>query len=241
MPQDLLEPELADVYKAWKTTPSPDSNAAMLTALTPHIDRAVRMHLGQAASGPLILSRARQMALKALPRYDSSKAKLGTFLVNDLKGLKRVQRQQNQLVRAPERLLLDRAALQRHEQELHDELGRDPSDAELADWSGFSVKRISQVRAFRPAIASGTLESAGVMPGVERTTPLSDTWTQIVYNDLGSTDQRILEHTLGLHGRSKLSNQEIAAKLGLSPGAISQRKAKIQKLLDEEQGISPLL
>jgi len=240
MPKTMLEPEFAEPYGAWKKTPSPATNAAMLTLLRPHIDKAVSMHLGQGSANPLLTSRARRMALDALPRYDPSRAKLSTFVTNELQGLKRVRRQQSQVVKAPERILLDRAALQEREQELRDSLGREPSDMELADWSGFSLARIAKVRQFQPAVATGTLENAGVSPGMQET-PLSDTWVQLVYGDLSATDQRILEHTLGLHGRRRLSNQEIAAKLRLSPGAISQRKKKIQELLDKERELSPLL
>jgi len=41
-----------------------------------------------------------------------------------------------------------------------------------------------------------------------------------------------MEHTLGMHGKRVLSNQDVARKLKLSPGAISQRKARIQSKMD---------
>jgi DNA-binding NarL/FixJ family response regulator len=46
-----------------------------------------------------------------------------------------------------------------------------------------------------------------------------------------------MEHTLGMNNKKVLSNQEIARKLGLSPGAISQRKARIQQLLDRREDL----
>jgi DNA-binding NarL/FixJ family response regulator len=49
-----------------------------------------------------------------------------------------------------------------------------------------------------------------------------------------------MEHTVGLHGKKVLPKQGIAAKLNLSPGAISQRAAKIQEKLNrkEELGVT---
>jgi predicted transcriptional regulator len=49
-----------------------------------------------------------------------------------------------------------------------------------------------------------------------------------------------MEHSLGLNGKKKLSGRRIAAKLGLSPSAVSQRGARIQQQLDlyEELGTS---
>ena len=63
----------------------------------------------------------------------------------------------------------------------------------------------------------------------------------MVYQGLSPLDQRVMELTLGMRGNKKLSNQEIAAKLNRSPGAITQRKTKIQQLLDQEQKLSPFI
>ena len=66
-------------------------------------------------------------------------------------------------------------------------------------------------------------------------------WVELVYSDLDETDQLILAHTLGLRGREVLQNQQLAKKLGISPGAVSQRKQRIQRLLDREQQLSPFM
>jgi hypothetical protein len=54
-----------------------------------------------------------------------------------------------------------------------------------------------------------------------------------VYDDLGPTDKLIMDLTLGRNGRRKVSTAEIAQKLRMTPGAISQRAAKIQAMLDK--------
>jgi hypothetical protein len=60
-------------------------------------------------------------------------------------------------------------------------------------------------------------------------------WREMVYDDLNAQDRKIMEYTLGLNGRKPMSNQEVARKLGKSPGLISQRKKYIQEQLDQEQ------
>ena len=66
-------------------------------------------------------------------------------------------------------------------------------------------------------------------------------WTEIVYQYLGPVDQNIMEMALGMHGQKKLSNLEIAKKLNRSPGAITQRKVRIQDLLNQESDFSPFI
>lgn len=236
MPSNLLEPEFAEPYAAWKASPSPETTRAMLDTIQPTVDRAIKLHVG--SSSPLLVSRARGMALEGLRRYDPSRSRLQTHLVNHLQGLKRVNRQQTTILKMPERVALDRYHLANATQELADHLGRDPSDAELADRTGFSMGRIRQVRRAHPGVAEGTLEAAGggqeVFGGVAPRPSSRSAWYQLVYDELHPHDQRIVD--MHLAGQS---NQAIAAKLGVTPGAISQRKAKIQSLLDQEDELSP--
>jgi hypothetical protein len=83
----------------------------------------------------------------------------------------------------------------------------------------------------------GELGSGGLDPAVE--SPAASQWVELIYDDLSQLDQKILEWTLGFNGKPVLSNQEIARRLGRSPGAISQRKLAIQQLLNQEQELSP--
>jgi DNA-directed RNA polymerase specialized sigma subunit len=241
---DRLEQEYIEPYDAWKADPSPANNAAMLKAIDPVIRKGVSANVGQGAN-PLMQSRARQLALKSLGTYDRTRARLNTHLTNSLQGLRRQDRQATNVLRAPERVILDQRKLLEYEQELADELGRDPTDIELSNRSGFSAKRLAKIRGWHPGMAEGTVEqtdtnllsSLGVGPSQEA----RDMWTQIVYDDLPPMDQKIMELSLGLNGRKPLSNQEIAQKLGRSPGAISQRKKKIQEALNQEPELSPFL
>lgn len=238
---DYLEPDFIEPYHAWKTNQTPTGNAQMLETLSPVIEKGIRAHVGE--PNPLLTSRARGLALQGLRSYDPSRSRLQTHMFNQLQGLKRIARQQSQVIKAPERVIFDQQALRGYEQELADELGREPSDAELANHSGFSLKRIAHVRKYQPGVSEGTMEglAPGFTGGIRPDSRAQQMWVELVYDDLPPMDQRILELSLGLHGRRPLSNQEIARKLGRSPGAISQRKARIQQLLDKEQELSPFL
>lgn len=238
----LLESQYAEPFTAWKAKQSPETNSAMLDALHPVIEGAVRAHVGE--PDPLLMSKARRMTLEGLHSYDPSKGKLKTHLYGHLQGMKRAARQQGQILKVPERVSLDRSLLEQAETDLSHVLGRDPSDAELSDHTGFSPRRMARVRSFLPAAAEGTIEEAsGGVYGSLRTPgqPAGHgIWQDIVYHDLSPFDQKVMEHALGMHGRMPLSNQEIAAKLRRSPSYISQRAAAIQKLLDQEDAVRSL-
>lgn len=236
---DYLEPEYQEAYDTWSQDKGPEANAAMLQALEPVVSKGTSMY---GSGSPLARSRARRLALEGLETYDRSRARLQSHLLNQMKGLQRITRQQNEVVRAPERVVLEKMKLQKHEQELLDTLGRDPSDSELSNHSGFSLKRINHIRNWQPGVGSGQLTAmdpnlaGGSFSGGRAS---QEAWLEIVYDSLPTLDQKIMEMTMGLHGRKPMSNQEIAKKLGRSPGAISQRKNKIQELIRQEETLSP--
>ena len=110
----------------------------------------------------------------------------------------------------------------------------------MADYTGLSLRRLEHIQKFTLPVAESrfsvaTEEAEGFMPAVKQEP--SAAWLELIYQDLTPVDQNILDWTLGLHGQQQLSNQEIAARLRLSPGAVSQRKAKIQAILDQREAM----
>lgn len=237
-----LEPEYAPSYAEWQSNPNPQTTGNLLKAIRPAIDRAVHVYTG--TTDPIIVSKARSIALNSLPRYDAKQAKLGTYLMNQLQSLKRVARQQQQVISIPERVQMDSQSLHRVESELTEKLGREPSTAELSRNSGLSAKRIAHVRKFRYPVSESQMTSVDEdgnesTPGGVQSNEHAKVWREIVYLDADPIAQKIMEWSFGMHGSPVLSNQAIAIKLRLSPGAVSQRKANIQQMLDSEQEISP--
>jgi len=238
----MLEPEFDEPFKAWKANQTPEGNAAILQSLQPVIEKGVKTHVGE--TNPILVSRARQLTLQGLRSYDPSRSRLQTHLYNQYQGLKRINRQLTQPVHIPERVQFDNYQLQQYTQELADKLGRDPTDTELANHSGFSRRRIGHIRKAQTGIPEGQMETLtpGFVPGVQTGNDnASQMWQEMVYDELDPLDQRILEHTLGMHDAAKISNKALAKKLGRSPGAISQRKARIQAMLDRESELSPFM
>jgi RNA polymerase primary sigma factor len=229
-----LEPDFENEYNTWKTTPSPQTMGGLLRKVQPVIDRGVAAYVGK-QPGPVVHGSARKLAVQAIKNYDPLQAKLGTHITNNLQGLRRIARRQQNVLRVPERISLQQNQLHRAGLDLEDELGREPTLAELADHTGLSPGRIQQVRNYRPPVSEGSLLNMqsegedGYMPAVDRD-PF-DSVTRAVYDDLDESNQKILEWSLGLQGKA-FSNQQIAAKLGVTPGAVSQRKMFIQQRLD---------
>lgn len=243
MPDSFLEEQFAEPYQAWKADPTPRTRAGLLHAVDPVVRSALRSYAGSAAS-PALYGRAKVMTLQAVEKYDPSRAGLKTHLMTQLQGLRRhAQRAQN-VLSIPERVRLDRQHLDSSFTELRDQLGRDPSDLELADKVGLSLKRIAHVRKAVPGYAESQLrdlgeegESVTAAPAVRGGPEDDRAWLEFVYHSVQPLDQLILEHTMGMNGKAVLSNQDLARRLRVTPSAVSQRKAKLQGYLNERAGL----
>jgi len=238
----LLEPSYRKQYEAWKNTPSPATSGALLRSVDPVIKSALTTYGGTSSKSPTLYSKARLMALQSLPSYDPKRAKLQTFLMSQLQGLRRAASKEERVLSVPEQVLLDRQHIFDTSKFLEEELGREPSTMELADRLKLSPKRIEYIQKYRPAMAEGSFVAQTEEGGAEPWAPAvesdgSASWREFVYHSLDNTDKLIMEYTLGMHGRSPLSNQELAKKLRVSPGAISQRKAKIQDKIDSRYDV----
>jgi hypothetical protein len=188
---------------------------------------------------PMMRSRARRVVLDSIPGYDPNKASFKTHAMNQLRTLQRYGAKQQQVLSVPEGVALSQGHLREAENELRDRNGgRDPSDAELEDHIGLSRKRIRYIRDYRPGFAEGQVTTPGDdggelhEPAVVGPDPTHDL-ANFLYPDLDPVDQVILEYSLGLNGAPVLPGGELARRVRLSPGAISQRKARIDARMRE--------
>lgn len=240
MPVSQLEPELEPHYTAWKQNPTPATRSQLLTAVSPAITAAIRSY---GRDSPTLRGKAKLRAIAAFDSYDPMRGKLKTHIISQLRGLQRDSAQEQNIIQQPEQVSLDKQHLNRHVAELTDTLGREPSDLELADKSGFSLKRIAHVRQSVQGVNHGALLEgvpdgdlpASMTPG---DTSRQDAWRDYIYYDLSPRDQLIMEHSLGIRGKPKLAANRIAAKLRITPAAVSQRLSHIQRMLDEGQSMS---
>lgn len=232
--------EFGALHKQWLQKQTPALNTQLLQKVQPTIDTAVSSYVGPTPS-PAIKTRAKLMALKAMQSFDPARGNIKTHLLSQLQSLRRLAAQEQNIIAIPEQVGLDFQKLTEAENALRDRLSRDPSDDELADATGLSTRRIGKIRSFHKPIAEGSTvietsddyaDSGAVASKIPGQMSEQDAWMDFVYGDLDPVNKLIMDMSLGRNGRKKASVQEIARKLNITPGAVSQRAAKIQQMLN---------
>ena len=224
----------------WDKDRSQERLRGVVKSLSPVIDSAVQRYVGPKAS-PTVQQRARILAAKAVQTYDATRgAALNTHVFNQLRALQRMAPEISDPMAPPERFRRQQVEIRQAGDTLADELGRDATDEEIAEITGLPRARVSKVRSrMRARIPISVYEAAfeddnDEAPDIvgSSRTPY-DEWTDAVYQDLGEIDRLILMHRTGFRNADILSNQDLAAKLSLTPAAISQRVSRIQRRLDQ--------
>jgi RNA polymerase sigma-B factor len=232
-----LEPEYEPLYAAWTARPDKQTTGALLRTVEPVISNALRSYGGGPAS-PTLRSQARQLAVQSFDNYDPQRGSLRSHLLSRLQRIHRVAGQERQIIRVPEQVSLDQMHTDAATTNLQEKLGRPPSDSELADHTGISLRRLGYIRQGRRPIAEGTIsrtnvEGGGYDPATQAINVNNDTWLEFIYDELPPTNQFIMERAFGLHGNTRMSATAIAKALKITPGAVSHRMQQIQRQLDE--------
>jgi len=234
--EDTVNPKPTSVesaYDTWYKDQTPENLNAVVTALGPIITSEIQRYAGPK---PLLRAKAKTFAIRAVRTYSpEAGARLQSWVVSQLRPLSRYSKNLQPVHVSDD---LYRQSSEMHQRALDYELenGRTPSDEELADYTGVSVKKIRKFRQARPAVSSESqyLEAGAasgsdagtLLPGVQNVSYVGAA-SELVYNSLNKRDQTIYDYKTGSHGKEELPAIEIARRLGVSPAYISQVSARI--------------
>jgi DNA-directed RNA polymerase specialized sigma subunit len=242
-----VKPNLDAMYKSWTKTKNPADINSMLDYLNNDIEKAIYAYSGLNA-GPAVKSKAKLLTVKAIKNYDpKSQSSLRSWVYTQLQPLNRYTRELAPSP-MPERTLQQLSALKRHENEFYENKGRAPSDAELSDIVGMSVKQLAKIRDMDKKTYSENFTAfTGENPvSTQELVATQDVNAQknmltSIYTSLTPAEQVIVEHKLGFNNKKILSNNDIARKLKMSPGRVSQLTTNLAAKLDEYASLNQKL
>lgn len=227
-----------ELWRAYRAAPSQMTLSPLMKALDPIIQTEVNKWSG-AIGRPPIEAEAKKLALEAIDNYNpDSGAALATHVTNRLLKLSRAVYTHQDAVRLPEYKKLNVLTYNKTFSDLQGNLGRDPTNQELADTLAWSPRKLSQVQS---AINQELVQSMDVGAGMFEQSSMwgsdsDDGVLEYMYFDMSPEDKILFEHSTGYTGKPVLSNPELAAKLGITPAQLSYRKKLLIAKIKKQQG-----
>jgi RNA polymerase primary sigma factor len=192
--------------------------------------------------------------MKAVERFDPAKGgKLSTYGSWWIKqSIKRALANQSKTIRLPVHLVDKISKMRRTAMKLQEELGREPTDEELADEMGMTAMRVRQMRqaAIRPASLDAPIGDddsnnySDVVQDENATSPYENledkTVTGMLQDMVKHLDDReatILRFRFGLDGGSEKTLEEVGKKFGVTRERVRQIQnlalKKLRKMIEK--------
>jgi len=218
-----LRTQDVELYDAWKNKPAVTTLSPLLKNLDPLIQREVNRWQGTLAR-PYLETQAKKLAVEAIGTFDPNRGvRLSTHVGNRLQKLSRPNYTHQNLARIPEHRMMKFFTFNSVRGRLVEELGREPTTAELAKeltWSLPAVRRFNTEQR-RELLTS--------QEGPEEDRAAADNMVHYVYHDLPPIQQQIFEMKTGYFGNPVVKPSTIRKRLGLTQGQLSYQQTQITK------------
>lgn len=162
----------------------------------------------------------------AVQNYDPhSAAEFSTYLDYQLRKIDRFVKKHQNVARIPEALAGKIGDYNRTSQQMAQQLGRQPTHHEMSKAMDMDVKHIKQLhKSLRGDLFEGKFESETDQNSEELDWLLVD-----LRDELNEQEKRVYDHLIGYKVPQISNKQELAIKLNISPGRLSQITGSIAK------------
>lgn len=214
------------LWKEWRKTESPQLMGKLIDSFAPVIQATVRKFETVPLPPSTIVAEAKKQMIRAFETFNpKAGAALGTHVHNHIQKVNRFVYEHQNIGRIPEHRITQIGTYTAVKGELKEKRGRDPSAAEMADELGWSLPEVERMeRELRREVPETAVAD------VDFSFLASDDSQRLlnyIYYELTPNEKVVFEYLTGWAGKPKLSEDEIARRLGVDRLKVKKMKASI--------------
>ena len=216
----------------WKRNgQQPEQLEPLFQRFQPLINQAVSQWRAPTIPKSVFEAEVKEHMIKAFNTYDPSKAALSTHVTNSVMKAHRYNDRHQNMAYIPKGQTQFIGTIQKAQNELNEQLGRDPSRDEIADHLRMSPKRVGRIMtSMRKDVSSSKFEFDPTPRSVSRETEV----LELIEPSLNDHEKRVFDHLYGRNGAPRItSTTDLARRLGKNPSQISRIRTSILKKVEE--------
>lgn len=228
----LVQPDIKaqemSLWKEWKDTSNPFVLGRLMTSMQPIIQTTVNKFSSVPIPSSAIEGEAKKQAINAFRTYNPrAGAALGTHVNNYMKKVNRFVYEHQNVGRIPEHRIIQIGTFQGVKSELRDKLSRDPSAIELSDELSWSLPEVERME--RELMAEIPESAVADVDFTFSAQTEAQKILNFIYYELAPQEKVVFEHLTGWAGKPKISDHDIAARLGVNPDRVKKLKSSITR------------
>ena len=204
----------------------PEHLEPLIKAYEPLVAQKIRLWKAPAVPEAAFRAELQKHLIKSFETFQPNRgAQLNTWVENNLRKAKRYNTRFQNIGYIPEGQARYIGPIQKAQNELAEQFGRDPTADEIGDHIGMPVKKVDRImKAQRRDIPASAFETDPHEQALQR----DDEVLSLLPFNLTPDERTVFNHLYGQEGHAKIqSTNDLAAKLGKSPSQISRIRSSI--------------
>jgi DNA-directed RNA polymerase specialized sigma subunit len=211
----------------WRKTQKPEHLAPLIKSFEPVINKTMQQHRAPSIPEAAFRAEAKDHLIRAFETYDPNRgASLSTHVHNHLKKVQRYNITYQNTAYIPEEPTRLIGKIQQAQEALRDDLGRDPTHAEIGRHIGRPTQMVSRIitAAGRKDVPSSSFENDPTEHALRRDQEVLD----LLPFNLTPAEKQVFNHIYGREGHALITDTgTLAKKIGKSDSQISRLRTSI--------------
>ncbi len=211
----------------WRTNgKQPEHLEPLIKAYEPLVAQKIRLWKAPSVPEPAFRAELQKHLIKSFETFKPDRgAQLNTWVENNLRKAKRYNTRFQNIGYIPEGQARYIGPIQKAQNELAEQFGRDPTADEIGDHIGMSVKKVNRIlTSQRRDIPASAFETDPHEQALQR----DDEVLSLLPFNLTQDERTVFNHLYGQEGHQQIqSTNDLAKKLGKSPSQVSRLRSAI--------------